>query len=105
MVARAGGYYGAPLCGERGVIQGDLLSPTIFIVVVDVVVRQWEYLVAEWEGGDSSSDEGDVAKTAGKTIWEQDDGRIWAEEGHQRLKSRAEFFYAGDGMVASTDPG
>ena len=39
MVARAGGYYGAALQGDRGVTQGDPLSPTIFNVVVDVVVR------------------------------------------------------------------
>ena len=38
MVVRAVGYYGAPFCGERGVTQGDPLSPTIFNVVVDAVV-------------------------------------------------------------------
>ena len=41
MVARAGGYYGKAFKGERGVAQGDLLSPTIFNVVVDAVVRHW----------------------------------------------------------------
>ena len=41
MVARAGGYYGTAFRGERGVTQGDLLSPTIFNVVVDAVVRHW----------------------------------------------------------------
>ena len=39
MVARAGGYYGTAFGGERGVTQGDPLSPTIFNVVVDAVVR------------------------------------------------------------------
>ena len=39
MVSRVGGYYGTGFKGERGVTQGDLLSPTIFNVVVDVVVR------------------------------------------------------------------
>ena len=33
--------------GERGVIQGDPLSPTIFNVVVDVVVRHWVTLAVE----------------------------------------------------------
>ena len=41
MVARAGGYYGTDFQGERGVTQGDPLSPTIFNVVVDAVVRHW----------------------------------------------------------------
>ena len=39
MVARAGGYYGTAFGGERGVTQGDPLSPTSFNVVVDAVVR------------------------------------------------------------------
>ena len=39
MVARAGGYYGTAFKGERGVTQGGPLSPTIFNVVVDAVVR------------------------------------------------------------------
>ena len=41
MVDRAGGYYGTAFGGERGVTQGDPLSPTIFNVVVDAVVRHW----------------------------------------------------------------
>ena len=41
MVARAGGYYGMAFKGERGVIQGDPLPPTIFNVVVDTAVRHW----------------------------------------------------------------
>ena len=41
MVVRAGGYYGTAFGGERGVTQGNPLSPTIFNVVVDAVVRYW----------------------------------------------------------------
>ena len=41
MVARAIGYYGEAFEGGRGVTQGYLLSPTIFNVVVDAVVRHW----------------------------------------------------------------
>ena len=44
MVARAGGYYGEDFKGARGVTQGDPLSPTIFHVVVDAVVRHWAML-------------------------------------------------------------
>ena len=39
MVVRAGGYYGTAFQGAREVTQGDPLSPTIFNVVVDAVVR------------------------------------------------------------------
>ena len=41
MVARAGGYYRTAFQVETGVTQGDLLSPTIFDVVVYAVVRHW----------------------------------------------------------------
>ena len=41
VVARAGIYYGTGFKGGRGVTQGDPLSPTIFNVVVDAVVRHW----------------------------------------------------------------
>ena len=35
MVARAGGYYGTAFKKVRGLTQEDLLSPTIFNVVMD----------------------------------------------------------------------
>ena len=41
MVAQAGGYYRAAFQGEIGVKQGNPMSPTIFNVVVDTVVRHW----------------------------------------------------------------
>ena len=41
MAARSGGYYRAAFKGERGVTQVDPLSPTIFNVFVDAVVRHW----------------------------------------------------------------
>ena len=41
MVARAGGYYRDAFKGAQGVTQGNPLSPTIFNVVVDVMVRHW----------------------------------------------------------------
>ena len=41
MVAWTEGYYGSSFRRERGVTQGDPLSPTIFNVVVDAVVYHW----------------------------------------------------------------
>ena len=78
MVARAGGYYRKGFKGGRGVTQGDPLSPTIFNVVVDAVVRHWVT----------------IAVTEAETRREQ--GR---EGRHQ-----AALFYADDGMLASSDP-
>ena len=46
MVTRAGGYYGEPFHGKRGLTQGDPLLPTIFNVVVDAVLCHWESLMA-----------------------------------------------------------
>ena len=45
MVAMAGGYYGTDIQGARGVMQRDPLFPTIFNVMVDVVVRTWVTVV------------------------------------------------------------
>ena len=47
MVARSGQYYGTGFKGELGVTQGDPLSPTIFNVVVDAVVRHWLLLATQ----------------------------------------------------------
>ena len=47
MATRAGGHYGAAFKGNRGVTQGDPLSPTIFNVVVDALVRHWVSVTAE----------------------------------------------------------
>ena len=91
-MARVGEYYGAPLYGEQGVTQGYPLSPTILNVVVDAVVRHWESLVAEQEGGYSSGDDRDGEQTEGRTIQGQDYGQQQAEEGHQRLTVKAHCF-------------
>ena len=94
MVAPVGGHYGETFCGEKCVTQGNPLSPTIFNVVVDAVVFHLESLVAEREGEDSIGDEGDVAKTEGRKIWDQDDDRRRAEEGQEQLAVKAALFYA-----------
>ena len=78
MVARAGGYYGDAFKGARGVTQGDPLSPTIFNVVVDVVVRHWVTMVVE-------------------------DAEKRGERGEE-VMYQAPLFYADDTMVALSDP-
>ena len=62
MAARAGGYYGKAFKGERGVTQGDPLSPTIFNVLVDAVVRHWlEVLKAAKEEKGAKGGGGDIS--------------------------------------------
>ena len=78
MVARAGSYYGKGFKGGRGVTQGDPLSPTIFNVVVDAVVRHWLTI---------------TVKEAEKR------GERGREDRHQ-----AALFYADDGMLVSSNP-
>ena len=78
MVARAGGYYGTAFKGAQEVTQGKSLSPTIFNVVVDAVVRHWVKLEVE-----------DAEKR----------GERGKEGSHQ-----AALFYADDGMVALSNP-
>ena len=76
MASRAGGYYGKAFKGARGVTQGDPLSPTIFNVVVDAVVRHW------LEGLQTANEE--KGATGG---------------GHFSA-----VFYTDDGMVGTSDP-
>ena len=77
MVARAGGYCGAEFMGDRGVMQGDSLYPTIFNVVVDAVVKNWVSVMVE--------------------VSEERGGRRQEGIHHNAL------FYTDDGMVALSD--
>ena len=45
VVSRAGGYFGVLFKEKCGVTQGDLLSPTIFIMVMDAVICAWVSVV------------------------------------------------------------
>ena len=86
MVAWVGGYYVEPFFGERGVNQGKPLLPSIFNVVVEALVRHWEYLVAEGYGDDDSynSSGDEAAQPERQTIRECDDIKRLTEGGHMR---------------------
>ena len=70
-----------------------------------IVLRHWESLVAERDGGDSINDEGDTAQMVGRKIRERDDRRWQVEEGHARMMVKAALFYVENRLVASTDMG
>ena len=78
MVANFGGYFRRPFKGYRCVTQGDPLPPNIFNVVLDTVIRHWVTVVTPTEAGTG---------VIGLTIIDL-----------------AAYFYANDGLVASTQP-
>ena len=41
LVCRASGRYGTPFKADRGVTQGGPLSPKLFNIMVDAIVREW----------------------------------------------------------------
>ena len=43
MVPRQAGYFGKPFEARRGVRVGDTMSPTIFNIMVDAVIRHWRH--------------------------------------------------------------
>ena len=77
MVCRAGGRYGRVFRARRGVTQGGPLSPTIFNIMVDAVVREWLQ----------------------NTLTPED-----AKLAIQDVRKLMAAFYADDGLVASRDP-
>ena len=78
MVAKVGVEYKLAFQGFRGAMQEDPLSPTIFNVVIDVVVRHWLDLMV------GSADK--------------------QSRHRQEVRHQNALFYADDGMVATSDP-
>ena len=78
MACRTGGYYCKPFQAHRGVTQGGPLSPCIFNVMVDAVVRKW------------------LRKMLGPEA---------ANSGYgMELRHLLAIFYADDALIASKDP-
>ena len=78
LVCRAQGRYGAPFKAYRGVTQGGPLSPKIFNIMVDAIVREWLRLAT-----------GEVEPTMPQT--------------QAAIHLFLALFYADDGYIASTD--
>ena len=79
MAEKAGGHYGPVFQIHYGVSQGDPLSPTIFNMVIDAVIRHWVTVV----GGPQ---EGSGQEGLGTSI-----------------QSLSVLFYTNDGLVASPE--
>ena len=77
MACRAGGRYGRRFKARRGVTQGGPLSPTIFNLMVDAVVREWLSRALSPEE---------------------------AREAILQVRQLMAAFYADDAVVASRDP-
>jgi hypothetical protein len=75
VVAKQGGHFGVAFPATRGVTQGDIVSPTIFNIVVDAIVRHWLTLVL---------DDGSEVNGFGRMVREQ-----------------LVLFYADDGLLAA----
>ena len=92
MVKKAGKYYGRPLSTEIGVTQGDLVSPTLFNIMVDELVRD-----TFQENCGPQEDQHDFRWSAGEhnICFYADDGRIagrypiWVQTA---LTTRVRFF-------------
>jgi hypothetical protein len=87
MVARQQGYYGTHFRSERGTTQGDIISPMIFNIVVDAVVREW-YHKTETQG----------PSTTVHALFYADDGLLYSTDAdvnlfHRMVKGRKENTY------------
>jgi len=58
MVTKQSGYYGEPFRAKRGVRQGDILSPMIFNIMVDAVLRAWDFSMPGARGALFYADDG-----------------------------------------------
>jgi exonuclease III len=77
LAARQADYYGEPFKATRGLTQGDPLSPTIFNVVVDAIIRAW--------------------------LSSMDDGAETTEGFGFNVFEKIACFYADDGMIGARD--
>jgi len=66
VVPRQAGFIGVPFQATRGVTQGDVISPSIFNIVVDAVIREWHHQM----------DAGSIGPSKTKAIFYADDGNL-----------------------------
>ena len=82
LVCRTMGRYGEPFKAERGVTQGGPVSPKVFNIMVDAIVREW---IRELIGDEAASDGLNDAIRLLLAIFYADDGYI-ASRSKQQLQ-------------------
>ena len=84
VVPRQAGYFGTPFKPTRGLTQGDIISPTLFNVVCDAIVRYWLFITTAADGDNHSAN---------------------AQSGMSyRVVLQNALFYADDGEISSRNP-
>ena len=110
LVPRQAGYYGKALFkAKRGVHVGDVMSPTVFNIVVDALVRHWKHTHSpvEFEElalfyADDEFHVGDVMSPTVFNIVVDVVVRYWKHT-HSPLEfEELALFYADDGMITGT---
>jgi hypothetical protein len=61
VVLRQMGYFGPPIYSDRGIWQGDILSPLFLNIIVDCVLRQWYSRISPEQVGVFYADDGRIA--------------------------------------------
>jgi hypothetical protein len=87
VVARQSGYHSSPFSVRRGVTQGDVISPTIFNIVVDAVVRYW----LQRTSLAASQDTSDQSQLEVSAAYYADDGVLCSHDSDQ-LQSGLDLF-------------
>jgi hypothetical protein len=87
VVARQSGYHSSPFSVRRGVTQGDVISPTIFNIVVDAVVCYW----LQRTSLAASQDTSDQSQLEVSAAYYADDGILCSHDSDQ-LQSGLDLF-------------
>ena len=76
MISRQAGYYDRPFKASRGVRQGDILSPLIFNIMVDAVVRNWRSAFLQRDTDETAifyANDGLISSTSASAVQESMD--------------------------------
>ena len=90
-----GGHYGPVVQIHCGLTLGDLLSPTIFNLVIDAVIRIWVTLVKGPQEGSGQEGLGTSIQTLWENVYANDGIVVLPESAHLQVEFYALtiFFY------------